>query len=224
MSAVIGAQTSDAIRFSRATMLGVSTIHEASGGHGALPTQIHSIVPGFGLVGRAVTVSGPGADNLWLHRGLTRAGQGDVLVVRVADHYEAGYWGEVLSWAARIRGIAGVVIDGCARDADRLASIGVPVYARGLCIKGTTKMVDGVGAINEPIVIGDVTVSHDDLVVGDGDGVVVVAADRVDEVLRLGVERMEREAEVVSALQRGASTISLLGLPLEQEQQGASGQ
>lgn len=205
--------TSEAVLMARAQELGASTIHEASGGVGALPVQIRPITSGLGMAGRAVTVSGPGADNLWLHRGLAVAGKGDVLVVSVAGHYESGYWGEVMSWAARSRGLAGVVIDGCVRDSDRLTGIGVPVFARGLCIKGTTKRPDGIGAVNEPITIGDVTVSHGDLVAGDGDGVVVIPSRQVQQVLEKSLERMEREAEVVYALKRGGSTISLLNLP-----------
>jgi 4-hydroxy-4-methyl-2-oxoglutarate aldolase len=201
------------VLMARAAQLGVSTIHEAAGGIGALPTAIRPMTPGLVASGRAVTVSGPGADNLWIHRGLAVAGPGDVLVVHVSGHYESGYWGEVLSWAARARGLAGVVIDGCVRDSDRLTAIGLPVFARGLCMKGTTKLPEGVGAINQPIHIGEVTIAERDLVVGDGDGVVVIPSDLIEDVLSKSVERMEREAEVVSALQRGASTITLLGLP-----------
>ncbi len=214
MSAVMNETTPEAVLMARATQLGVATIHEAAGGIGALPVQIRTMTPGLFMAGRAVTVAGPGADNLWIHRGLAAAGHGDVLVVTVSDHYESGYWGEVLSWAGRSKGLAGVVIDGCVRDFDRLTAIGLPVFARGLCMKGTTKRADGIGQVNQPITIGEVTISTGDLVVGDGDGVVVIPADSIEPVLGKSVERMEREAEVVAALQRGGSTITLLGLPV----------
>ncbi|GAA5201330.1 RraA family protein [Rugosimonospora acidiphila] len=214
-TAAASGRAEDARRLHRAALLGASTIHEASGGLGALPTGIRPITSGLTLAGRAVTVSGPAGDNLWLHRGLAMAGPGDVLVASVGGHHEAGYWGELLSWGARSRGLAGVVVDGCVRDSDRLTAIGVPVFARGLCVRGTTKLPDGDGAINGPISIGGVTIAAGDLVVGDGDGVVAIPADRIDEVLRLGTERMEREAQVVFALQQSGSTISLLGLPAQ---------
>lgn len=205
--------TVDAVRFQRASALGVSTLHEASGGLGALPTGIRSMTQGLLMAGRAVTVSGPGGDNLWIHRGLAQAAEGDVLVVRVDDQHEFGYWGEVLSWAARSRSIAGLVIDGCVRDSDRLTGIGVPIFARGLCMKGTTKLPEGEGTINEPVVIGDLTVAAGDLIVGDGDGVVAIPAAMVDEVIARGVERADHESAVMYALQQGGSTVQLLGLP-----------
>jgi 4-hydroxy-4-methyl-2-oxoglutarate aldolase len=164
------------------------------------------------LAGRAVTVTGPPADNLWLHRAVYAAGPGDVLVAVAGDHYEAGYWGEVLSHAARVRGLAGVVIDGCARDAERLTGIGIPVFGRGFCMRGTSKRAGGDGAINSPLPVGDIIVNPGDFVMGDGDGVLVLPFGRLGEVIERSLARQDREAQVISALQEGATTLELYGL------------
>ena len=124
--------------------------------------------------GPALTVHSPGGDNLWLHRALDVAQPGDVLVVHVSGAHEHGYWGEIMTTMAKVRGLAGLVIDGCVRDGVLLEQIGFPVFARGLCIRGTGKDYGAIGWIGEPVLIGDVTVSAGDLVVGDGDGVVAV--------------------------------------------------
>lgn len=205
----------DAVRIDRAVRLGTATLHEAAGRIGALPSQIARITPGQSFAGPAVTVSGPPADNLWLHRGLLASSLGDVMVVTVGDHYEAGYWGEVMAVAARARGVAGLVIDGCVRDSDALANVGVPVFARGLCIRGTDKDPDGVGGVNEPLTLGDVVVYPGDLVVGDADGVVALPAARVDEILDAADARIAKEARIMAALRRGATTVDLLDLPKE---------
>jgi 4-hydroxy-4-methyl-2-oxoglutarate aldolase len=202
-------------RVQRAAALGAATLHEGAGRAGALPAAIRCLTPGLLLAGRAVTVTGPPADNLWLHRAVYAAGPGDVLVVVPGNHYEAGYWGEVLSHAARVRGLAGLVIDGCVRDSERLTEIGVPVFGRGFCMRGTSKHADGEGAINQPLTVGDIVVNPGDFVMGDGDGVLVLPFDRLDEVIESSVARQDHEVEVISALEAGRSTLEIYGLPLE---------
>ena len=196
-----------------AASLGTATLHEAAGKVGALPSAIQRLTTGLVLAGRVVTVTGPPADNLWLHRAVYAAGEGDVLVAVPGNHYEAGYWGEILSSAARARGLAGVVIDGCVRDRDRLTDIGVPVFGRGFCMRGTSKHVDGAGAINQPLILGDVVVNPGDFILGDGDGVLTLPFDRVDDVLERSVARQDHEVQVLKALAAGATTLELYGLP-----------
>ncbi|HWG25565.1 RraA family protein [Actinospica sp.] len=200
-------------RIRQAASLGTATLHEAAGGVGALPSGIRRLTPGLALAGRAVTVAGPPSDNLWLHRAVYAAGPGDVLVASTGNDYEAGYWGEVLSNAARVRGLSGLVIDGCVRDSEQLTRIGVPVFGRGFCIRGTSKLADGEGSINEPLPLGDVVVRPGDLVVGDGDGVVVLPFERLDDVVDRSVARQRHEVEIISALEAGATTLALYDLP-----------
>jgi 4-hydroxy-4-methyl-2-oxoglutarate aldolase len=127
-----------------------ATLHEAAGKIGALPHAIKPVSNSFRLSGPALTVHSPGGDNLWLHRALYVAQPGDVLVVNVSGAYDHGYWGEIMSTAAKHRGLAGLVIDGCVRDGVLLETIGFPVFARGLCIRGTGKDFDARGWINAP--------------------------------------------------------------------------
>ena len=119
--------------------LPTATLHEAGGRIGVMPSAIKPVSPTFRVCGPAVTVHSPGGDNLWLHRAIYVAQPGDVLVVHVSGEYDFGYWGEIMSCAAKARGLAGLVIDGCVRDGGILADFGLPVFARGLCIRGTGK-------------------------------------------------------------------------------------
>ena len=149
--------TPDTVAAARA--LPTATLHEAGGKIGALPSAIKPVAPSFRCCGPALTVHSPGGDNLWLHRALYIARPGDVLVVYVSGAYEHGYWGEIMTTMAKVRRLAGLVIDGCVRDGTLLEEIGFPVFARGLCIRGTGKDYGAIGWINEPVLIGDVTVS-----------------------------------------------------------------
>jgi len=194
-----------------ASQFPVATLHEAAGKIGALPSALKPTSESFQLAGPAITVDSPGGDNLWIHRALYIAQPGDVLVVHVSGVYEHGYWGEIMSTAAQVRGLGGLVIDGCVRDALLLERIGFPVFARGLCIRGTGKDLNGSGRINGPITLGDVTVNPGDLIVGDRDGVVAVPRSRVPAVIEAAIQRTEMEETVLERLQRGESTMSIYG-------------
>ncbi|QBR02687.1 4-carboxy-4-hydroxy-2-oxoadipate aldolase/oxaloacetate decarboxylase [Paraburkholderia pallida] len=201
----------DAERVRAARAFPAATLLEANGKRGALPSQIKPVNPKFRVCGPAVTVHSPPGDNLWLHRALVLAQPGDVLVVYTSDFHEAGYWGEVMSTAARRRNIAGLVIDGCVRDADLLTEIGFPVFARGLCIRGTSKDFAARGWINHPLRIGEVPVRPGDLVVGDADGVVVVAQEALGATLDAAREREAQEANIIERISNGEATLDIYG-------------
>jgi 4-hydroxy-4-methyl-2-oxoglutarate aldolase len=149
-------------------------------------------------------------DNLAIHAGVVRATAGHALVVSVGDDRELGYWGEVLTTAAEARGLAGLVIDGCVRDAAALEAHQFPVFSTGLALPGATK--EHAGTVGAPITVGDVEVSAGDWVVGDVDGVTVVPGAALEAVLAAGGARAEKEDGFFAALRGGATTVELLGL------------
>jgi 4-hydroxy-4-methyl-2-oxoglutarate aldolase len=191
--------------------LSTATLHEAASKGGALPSSIKPIAPQFRLCGPAITVHSPGGDNLWLHRAIYAAHAGDVLVVHTSGQYQHGYWGEIMSTAAKVRGLGGLVIDGCVRDGDLLAHIGFPVFSRGLCIRGTSKDFGARGWINAPLLIEDVLVHPGDLIVGDGDGVVCIAGNQVEQVLMAARQRERQEADILERLKQGGTTLDIYG-------------
>src|ERR1700677_3975540 len=205
-------QRSESREHLAASALGTATLHEASGRHGALPSAIKAVAPDMRLCGSAVTVSCPPGDNLRLHHAIYLAQPGDVLVVAVGDGAEYGYWGEIMTVAAQARHLGGLVIDGGVRDSARLAALGFPIFSRGVCIRGTDKN-PAVGSINRSILLGDVTVQPGDLVVGDLDGVVVVAGDRITEVVDASARREADEANLMQRLRDGERTIDIFSWP-----------
>ena len=189
-----------------------STLHEAYGKRGALPSGIKPVHPSFTVCGPAFPVLSPPRDNLWLHRAIYAAQPGDVLVVDTGGFYEAGYWGEIMTLAAKERKLAGLVIDGCVRDGARLAELGFPVFSRGLCIRGTSKDKEAYGHLNRQVRIGEVAISPGDLVVGDLDGVVVIARDHIGETLDRARRREEEEREIMKRIAAGESTLDIYNL------------
>ena len=201
----------DATIISCAVRSGTATLHEAMGRKGALPHHIKPISPRMKIAGPAVTVNSPPMDNLMLHQAIYVAEPGSVLVVEVNRGYEGGYWGELMTIAAQQRNIAGLVIDGCVRDADAIEHLGFPVFSRGLSVRGTDKQ--GGGHINWPIVVGDITVNPGDLIVGDRDGVVAIPATEISSTLEAAQQREAKEEQTKKNILAGKSTLAIYGWP-----------
>jgi len=195
----------------KAARFGTATLHEAAGKIGVLPPAIKPMGPGFRICGPAFTVHGPGTDNLWLHRAMLAAKPGDVLVAYVSGVYEAGYWGEIMSSGAKAAKLGGLVIDGCVRDGDLLPVIGFPVFARGLCIRGTGKDFGAQGWLGAPVMMGDVVVKAGDLIAGDIDGVVAIPRERAEDAINESALREKKEADIIKQLHNGANTLDLYG-------------
>ncbi|MDB5080022.1 MAG: 4-hydroxy-4-methyl-2-oxoglutarate aldolase [Chloroflexi bacterium] len=192
--------------------IGVASLYEAAGKIGALPSAIKPLTPNFRLFGPAFPVQSPPADNLWLHRAIYEAAPGDILIVHVGDHHEAGYWGEVMTTAAISQKLGGLVIDGGVRDSQRLIEVGFPVFSRTICIRGTVKDPKGEGSLGTPVRFGDVVVHRGDLVVGDADGVVIIPAELAEEYVAKAHAREEVEAKVMARLAKGERTLDIFNL------------
>jgi 4-hydroxy-4-methyl-2-oxoglutarate aldolase len=188
--------------------LGAATLGE-SGGR-PMRARIRPAWRGATLAAPAYPVTCTPGDNLAIHVGVARAPTGHALVVTVGETRELGYWGEVLTTGAEARGLAGLVIDGCVRDAGALEAHAFPVFSTGLALPGATKQEPG--AVGSPALVGDVEVRMGDWVVGDVDGVTIVPGEALETVLAAGRARADKEIGFFSALRDGATTLELLDL------------
>lgn len=193
-----------------ALRLGTSTLYEAAGILGSsVDPAIRTVWPGASVSGPAYPVHCAPGDNLAIHVALESVPRGSVLVVS-ADGFVAGYWGEVLTVAAEAAGVRGLVIDGGVRDVAALRDRRFPTFARGVSMRGTIK--SSVPSAGAPILLAGTPVAPGDLVVADDDGVLVLPAAAVADALGKAQDRMRKEAEMMSALTAGRTTLDLLGL------------
>ena len=187
--------------------LGSATLGE-SGGRPMHP-RIRAAWPGASLAAPAYAVSCATSDNLAVHAAVAEAPAGSALVV-AADPPERGYWGEVLTTGAEARGITGLVIDGGVRDVGALEAHRFPVFSARLALQGAVKVAGGeIGGVAR---VGDVDVATGDWVVCDRDGVTVVPAAALSEVVERGRARAAKEAVMFGELRAGSTTVELLDL------------
>jgi 4-hydroxy-4-methyl-2-oxoglutarate aldolase len=187
-------------------VLGAATLGE-SGGH-PLPAQLKAAWSGACLAGPAWTADCPDGDNLALHVAVVTAPPGSVLIGRASA--QLGNWGEVLATAAQVRGVAGLVLDGGTRDTREQSEMGFAVFSTGIWLAGAQKV--GPGTVGAEVQVCGVGVRPGDWVVGDADGVVIIAASELDDVLARGKARAAKEVDLFVALEQGRTTVELLGL------------
>jgi regulator of RNase E activity RraA len=160
---------------------------------GVMDAQIQSVWEGGQLVGPAFTVWTRAGDNAGIHAALEHAQPGDVIVVNGGGDLSRALIGELIGGRAKQLGIAGFVIDGAVRDAQGLAEYAIPVFARALTPAGPYK--HGPHVISTPIAVGGVVVQPGDVIVADGDGVVVVPSRNAVKVAEMAEAKRGREVE-----------------------------
>jgi regulator of RNase E activity RraA len=138
------------------------------------------------------------------------AQQGDVIVIEQRSGIDAASWGGNLSFAAQVRGIAGVIVDGPARDIDEAQGYGFPLFARSRTPHTARGRIVETGT-NVPIVVSGIDVSPGDYVVADGTGIVFVAAHHIDAVLEAAEAIAARERAMVAALRDGVPVTQVMG-------------
>ncbi|HEX7081266.1 MAG TPA: RraA family protein [Gammaproteobacteria bacterium] len=139
---------------------------------------------------------------------------GDLIVLEHSSGTECAGWGGVLSAGAQIRGVAGVIIDGPARDIDEARALQFPLYARGACARtarGRVHEADFGCAVR----IGGVAVEPGDYAVADSSGVAFVPAARIEEVLARAERIAERERLMLRALRNGEPITQVVGRDYE---------
>jgi regulator of RNase E activity RraA len=170
---------------------------------------IFGLEPVRRAVGRAFTVRFEPADAGFESRGeyLGETEPGDVLVLDNGGRTYCSVWGGQRSVGAIQRGVAAAVVNGAYRDVEEHRGLDFPVYGIAPTIVGSTGSVVPV-AVGETLRIGDVRVAPRDWVVADGSGVIVIPADRVDEVAEGAEQVRAEEARVSGAVADGIDFVS----------------
>ncbi len=161
------------------------------------------------MIGRAFTAVCYPGDNLALHQAIYAAQPGDVLVLDCKGYSEAGHFGDIMATACKVRGLAGVVIDGSCRDSEDIRKLGFPVFAKSYSPAGTVK--ESLAKMDTTVQVGGIGVHTGDIIFGDCDGVVVIPQDVEDEVFTAANKKYEKEQEILKMLENGMTTLEIYG-------------
>lgn len=183
---------------------------DATGAGGVMSPAIGQVAHGLKCVGRAVTAreaTGPfgsfPVEDFKVGHMIEAAGPGDVVLVANGGA-PVSTWGGMASYAAKVKGIEGLVVDGGVRDREEIVQFGFPVFsAHVVPTPGKTRIK--VEAIGEPVICGGVRVAPGDVIVADGSGVVVLPADRAEEIAQLAKGYAEDDERAMEELAQGLS-------------------
>ena len=142
------------------------------------------------------------ADRHLCSAAIEAAQPGEVIVIEHHSRADCAGWGGILSRAAGMRKIAGVIVDGVCRDIDESRELQFPVFARGVTPTTARGRIIETG-FNVPIDIGAIKVRPGDWVFGDGSGVVFIAAENLKAVVEQAEQLAVREARLVSEIESG---------------------
>jgi 4-hydroxy-4-methyl-2-oxoglutarate aldolase len=185
---------------------GAQTSHlaDAMDGRGALDYRIKPLDPANAtFVGPALTAFAYPADIVALFGALSEAEAGDVIVLANDAYTRTAVIGDIAAGMMKNKGVAAFVTDGLARDKAGIIAAGLPVFCQG--IQPNSPAMNGPGVVGAAVTLGDVHIEPGDVIVGDADGVVVVPAGRLRQVLdRLAAVRAA-EARTIALVNQGAT-------------------
>lgn len=191
----------------RMAEMGTATVAEADPRVALLDTEFMRVVPASRAAGPARTVRCGQDDHLMVHVAIAQMRPGDVLVLTMPRPAPVALVGDLIATQAKVHGAAALLVDAAVRDVDALADIGLPVWARWIRVHGSGKSL--VGDLDIPVAVGGAVIRSGDLVVMDGDGVVVVEEHLVPQVHDAAVAREERERVRRAQLLAGALVYDL---------------
>ena len=197
----------------RVSVLSTSTLANAldnSGLHNQVIAHIKAVSPGFRFTGPAVTVKESAgehgdysSDDFAVGTMIDAAHAGDVIVVD-AGGAECSTWGGMASLAAKLKGVAGLLVDGTVRDLEEMIEFDFPVFSRHM-IPTTGRLRLKIEEINVPVTIDGVDVAPGDIICADGTGVVCLPGARAEEITEIAGILARDDAAAVEDLRAGLS-------------------
>lgn len=160
----------------------------------------------FRMIGKALTVS-CGGDLLPVIKALDLANKGDVLVVQTSSR-DCAVAGEIFTYEAIRKDLAGIIIDGFCRDIHTIRELSFPFFARGCRPNAGTK--SNPGNIGGEITCGNIQIFNAEMVFADPDGIVILSLKEASDVISLSQQIKAKEQNVIRKIQEGTPLTTLL--------------
>jgi len=166
------------------------------------------------LTVRLESANGRTAERHLCTAAIEAARPGEIIVVEHRSRADCAGWGGILSRAARMQQIAGVIVDGICRDIDESRELGFPVFGRGV-LPATARGRVIETSFNTPVTIGPITIRPGDWVIADGSGVVFIAVENLQAVVEEAEKLVAREAELIADIESGTPVSQVMSRTYE---------
>ncbi len=173
------------------------------------PALVRAVVPGSRLAGRVCPARHVGSVVVFLEA-FEVAAPGDVLVVDNGGRLDEACVGDLVALEAKAAGLVGIVIWGLHRDTADIRAIGLPVFSLGAIPTGPLRLDARAHDALESAVVGDWSVSREDLVLGNDDGVLFLPNAQAEEILALAETIRDAERRQADRVRAGTSLRSQL--------------
>ncbi|GAB3630886.1 hypothetical protein GCM10027421_02390 [Microbacterium shaanxiense] len=199
-------------KLEKAPTAGLSSQLRKRGHHSCFIDGVAANIAGAKIVGTARTLRFiPAREDLFTTHGggynaqkrlFDAVGDGEVIVIEARGDATTGTLGDILALRARTRGAAGVVTDGGVRDFDEVVRIGLPVFSKGAhpSVLGRKHVP---WELDVTIGCGGAAVQPGDIIVGDGDGVIVIPPALVEEVVDAALAQEDEDAWIAAQVEAG---------------------
>lgn len=176
---------------------------------GGVLQGIRPLFPGIRMIGRAVTVRTYPGDWAKPVQAIDVAEPGEVVVIDAGGAGPA-IWGELATYSALQRKLAGVVIDGALRDSPEIMALKFPAFSR--LVMPNAGEPKGFGEIGVPVTVGNMRVEPGDWLLGDDDGVVVLPKAIAVEYANRSMDVLERENRIREEIKEGSTLSKVIEL------------
>ena len=203
-----------AFRTALSTPLVADSAYRRGAAVGVVGPDVRPLADGYRIAGPIVTVEANN-DLVSILLALHRAPAGSVLMIGNKVNGPAGLTGDIIATEARRKGIEAIVANGFIRDTAEIRRLGQPVFSRGRIPVGPLKLrtdQKGIGQLDVPVQIGDITVTPGQWAVGDDDGLIVLEAGDLPSILEQAKETLKKEEGLVARLKEGKSLGDLFGI------------
>ncbi|MCO5994248.1 RraA family protein [Actinoallomurus rhizosphaericola] len=174
------------------------------------PAAMSAVEPGTRLLGRARPARHLGSVDIFLEA-FEGAAPGEVLVVDNDGRLDEACVGDLVVLEAAAAGLTGIVIWGLHRDTADIRAIGLPVFSLGAISTGPLSLRDRPVDALASATVGDQTVSTEDLVLGDDDGVLFVPAAEAERLLTIAERIRDTERAQAERIRAGVSLREQVG-------------
>ncbi len=185
-------------------------LSDCMGRFNGMTSTMRPLFEGIRVVGTAITAKALASDLTAPIKAIDLCQPGDIVVIDSHGSVDTAFWGENMSMSARNRGVVAAIIDGGCRDVEEIRQLKFPVMCRG--VVPNVAAIAGYGEVNVPIQCAGVVVTPGDIIVADGNGVVVIPKADAATILQQAQQLLSTEHQVQEKIMAGATIGELIDI------------